>query len=282
MPSAFVQRASVQLVEVLGGFVIALGGCALGGCRSAPETNARPAEISASSTPPGDMPRSAERSDAAAAATSVSTTAPPPAGPKKRYRVAALGDSITDERVGGGGYLRHLREHCPESRFDDFGRGGDMTNQMRARLERDLLPAVRSEGYDTLIVYGGVNDLYSNLTAHRTNDRIETDLSRIYAAAREHRLRVVAITVSPWGGFRRWFTEERGTNTRLLNAWILGEVAAGHVDVAIDSYGPLSCGDPEVLCTDYESRGHDGLHPGPRGHEILGQILLERAFSDCL
>lgn len=201
--------------------------------------------------------------------------------PKKRYRVAALGDSITDERTGGGGYLRHLREHCPESRFDDFGRGGDMTNQMRARFEQDLLPRAASEGYDTLIVYGGVNDLYSNETAHRTNDRIEADLSRIYGRARERGLRIVAITVSPWGGFRRWFSKERGQNTRLLNAWILGEVAEGHVDVAVDSYGPLSCGDDEVLCPEYESRGHDGLHPGPRGHEILGQLLLERAFADC-
>src|SRR5690606_28850101 len=81
-----------------------------------------------------------------------------PALPKKRYVVAALGDSITDARVGGGGYLNVLRESCPESVFLNFGKGGDMTNQMRRRFESDIRPQIGSQQINTLLLYGGVND----------------------------------------------------------------------------------------------------------------------------
>ena len=154
-----------------------------------------------------------------------------------------------------------------------------MTNQMRRRFEQELSRIAAS--YDTLIVYGGVNDLYSDLTAGRTNELIEGDLSAIYQAAQERGLYVVAITVSPWGGFTRYFNEQRSRSTLLLNSWILGTPKSGETDVVVDSYGLLSCGEPERLCADYEGTSHDGLHPGPKGHALLGQALLERAFSDC-
>ena len=214
------------------------------------------------------------------------TAAPPAATPaavtaKKKYVVFALGDSITDEHVGGGGYLKFLRHVCPKSEFLDFGKGGDMTNQMRRRFEVDVVPLVRARGGTTLLVYGGVNDLYSNLTAGRTNDRIEDDLSAIYRDARELGLEVVALTVSPWGGFTRYFNASRSENTRLLNSWILGQVTAGPLRTAVDTYPLLSCGEPEKLCLEYENRRPDGLHPGPRGHELLGRAVFEKAFSDC-
>lgn len=202
--------------------------------------------------------------------------------PKRVYRVAALGDSITDEKVGGGRYLAHLRKACPRSTFFDFGKGGDMTNQMLVRLERDLLPARERLDLDTLIVFGGVNDLYSNLTASRTNDRIEQSLLAIYERARKAGLRTVGITVLPWGGFSRYFTPERGENTRALNAFLLGQVSRGTLDVAVDAYPRLSCGQPERLCPTFEMSRPDGLHPGPEGHRVLGALLQEQAFSDCL
>lgn len=204
--------------------------------------------------------------------------------PQKRraYVVAALGDSITDARSGGGGFLKVLRKACPESQFLNFGKGGDMTNQMRRRFEQEIIPRVGVDSINTLLVYGGVNDLYSDLTAGRTNDRIEADLSSIYRTAQDNGLLVIAVTVSPWGGFTKYYNSRRGENTRLLNSWILGQVTHGPVDRAVDSFAPLSCGDPDVLCPAYEANGHDGLHPGVKGHEILGQKLLEEAFPDCL
>jgi lysophospholipase L1-like esterase len=196
------------------------------------------------------------------------------------YRVAALGDSITDESVGGGKYLDFLRRACPESSFYHFGKGGDMTNQMRRRLHADLLPEVSKLRLDTLIVLGGVNDLYSNLTAGRSNPKIEDDLRQIYQTAKDNGLRVVAVTVLPWGGFRKYFSPERADNTRALNSFILGLVGQG-VDVAVDGYSLLSCGHPEELCPAYELKRPDGLHPGLEGHRILGKALQAEAFSDC-
>lgn len=268
--------------RVLFGAALALGcnrpaGTSRGGDAQAPS-------VPSLSTPAASSSVTAPRSSADGPHTPPSATAHPRAKAEKlpekrrRYRALALGDSITDQNVGGGGYLRELGRACPLSRFEHFGRGGDMTNQMRRRLEHEL---PRLGDYDTLIVYGGVNDLYSDLTAGRTNDRIEEDLTAIYRAARDRGLYVVAVTVSPWGGFTRYFNERRSRNTRLLNAWILGTASSGLTNVAVDSYSLLSCGVPERLCPDYETPSHDGLHPGPEGHALLGQALLERAFADC-
>ncbi|MCH2109404.1 MAG: GDSL-type esterase/lipase family protein, partial [Polyangiaceae bacterium] len=202
--------------------------------------------------------------------------------PQKTYRVAALGDSITDFRSGGGGYLKAIAQECPESRFDNYGKGGDMVNQMLRRWRRDIRPAVAREKYTTLLVYGGVNDLYSNLSAHRTNARIEKDLATIYQEAEEAGLEVYAMTVSPWGGFKKWYTKERGRNTQLLNSWILGRLKPGQVKRVLDTYPLLSCGQDEFLCPRYENRFHDGLHPGPAGHALLGSAAHKKLFFDCL
>lgn len=201
---------------------------------------------------------------------------------RKIYVVAALGDSITDARGGGGVYLDVLRERCPKSQFLNFGKGGDMTNQMRRRFETEVVPQIAVQQINALIVYGGVNDLYSDLTAGRKNDKIEEDLTKIYQLARINSLKVVAVTVSPWGGFTKYWNPRRGQNTQLLNSWILGQEVTGLVDEAVDSFALLSCGDPHVLCPDYETRFHDGIHPGKQGHTVLGEKLVEEAFSDCL
>src|SRR5689334_11700715 len=46
------------------------------------------------------------------------------------YVVAAMGDSLTDPKSNGGLYLKYLAARCPESRFDSYGKGGEMVNQM--------------------------------------------------------------------------------------------------------------------------------------------------------
>ncbi len=199
--------------------------------------------------------------------------------PRRAYRIAALGDSLTDARSGGGGYLRVVADACPETVIDNYGKGGDMVNQMRRRFERDILPRVAERGYTHLVVYGGVNDLYSDETAGRTNDRVQGDLTAIYERAHTSGMRVVAITVSPWGGFTRYFIPRRAETTRQLNAWIAEQGAAGRVDRVVDSYPLLSCGDPERICPDYARP--DGLHLSSQGQERLGRALLETAFPDC-
>ncbi|HEX7668037.1 MAG TPA: SGNH/GDSL hydrolase family protein, partial [Polyangiaceae bacterium] len=182
---------------------------------------------------------------AAHAAVRAETPASPPVKERnlpqtrRAYAVAAIGDSLTDPRSNGGRYLRLLAERCPESRFDSYGKGGEMVNQMRRRFAADVLGIPPDPGkprYTDVIVFGGVNDLYSDLTAGRTVKKITTDLSAMYVAAREHGLRVVAVTVTPWGGFSRYFTPARAATTAELNHWILAQPAAGTVDFAVDAF----------------------------------------------
>jgi lysophospholipase L1-like esterase len=218
-------------------------------------------------------------------ATSAAPSTPPSAEPaatapaRPITRVLVLGDSLTDEKVGGGGFVKILREHCKRASFDNRAKGGFMVNQMRKRLETEVLP--EGQKYSHAIVFGGVNDLYSDQTANRTLPRIESDLSRIYGALKARDVLVIAVTVTPWGDFKKWFTPERGQHTLALNDWILSQPAAGAILTSVDAYPLLSCGDPQKLCPALALPHKDGLHFGKAGHEKLAQALLAGPFQSC-
>ncbi len=156
-----------------------------------------------------------------------------------------------------------------------------MTNQMRRRFFDRLLPVAKTHAYTHLIVFGGVNDLYSDLTAGRTPEKIGKDLSAMYRAAKERGMVVVAINVAPWGGFEKYYNERRAGTTLELNRWIAEQEREGAIDHVIDAYVLLSCGDAERLCPEVAAPYKDGLHFGPLGHEKLGQALYEQVFKNC-
>jgi lysophospholipase L1-like esterase len=203
-----------------------------------------------------------------------------PAPPRKPVIVAAMGDSLTDARSHGGGFLDLLRERCPKSRFDNYGKGGQMVNRMRRRFADELF-APGKPAYTHVILFGGVNDLYSDLTAGRTPALIEQDLAVMVQEAHRHGAKVVALTVAPWGGFARYFNASRGAATLEVNRWILAQRDAGAIDDAVDTYTLLSCGDPTMLCPRYMAPFKDGLHFGSEGHERLGEALFGQVFSNC-
>jgi len=191
-----------------------------------------------------------------------------------------MGDSLTDPRARGGKYLDVLRARCPKSRFDSYGVGGQMVNQMRKRFDDDVFGPGKP-AYTHVIVFGGVNDLYSDLTAGRTPALVERDLAAMYADAQKHGARVVALTVAPWGGFTRFFNASRAAATLEVDRWILSQRATGPVDAVVDAYGLLSCGDATTLCPRYTAPFRDGIHFGDEGHRILGEALYAEAFSRC-
>jgi len=154
-----------------------------------------------------------------------------------------------------------------------------MVNQMRRSFELDV--AGSGKRYTHLVIFGGVNDLYSDLTAFRTPAKIAADLGFMYAWGKAHDVKVVALTIAPWGGFKRYFNASRAEATRTLNAWIREQPAQGHVDHVVDAYTLLSCGDPDRLCERFFEPFKDGIHFGPEGQERLGQALFREAFSDC-
>ena len=207
-------------------------------------------------------------------------SAPPsPLSPPHRYLLAAIGDSLTDPRSHGGGYLEYLKTRCPTLEIDNFGKGATMVNQMRRSFDEQV--AASPKRYTHLVIFGGVNDLYSDLTAFRTPAKIEADLGYMYAWGKAHDVRVIALTVAPWGGFKRYFNASRAEATRSVNAWIRERPGKGEVDRVVDAYALLSCGDPESLCERFTMPYKDGIHFGPEGQELLGQALFREAFSDC-
>jgi lysophospholipase L1-like esterase len=199
--------------------------------------------------------------------------------PTTRYVVAAVGDSITDARSGGR-YIEYLRKRCPESRFDNYGKGAEMVNQMRRRFARDVLGPSKPK-YTHVIVFGGVNDLYSDLTAKRTPAKIEKDLTQMYEMSKERGIEVIAITVAPWGGFSRYYNARRGGTTLEVNRWIGQQQQEGKIDHVVNAYSLLSCGDPEKLCPAFVPPFNDGLHFNAKGHNKLGEALYKDVFADC-
>jgi lysophospholipase L1-like esterase len=262
-------RAALLLVIAL------LSACESGARREGPiaaapdASAAQPAVASATTSP-------ALRPPAPAIPTSTPSTAPAPG--ERPCVTALIGDSLTEERVGGG-YIRYLRERSPRSRFVNYAKGGAMVNQMKRQL--DAMLAGADGPFTHLVVFGGVNDLYSDETAGRTVAKIEADLEDLYAAGRERGLRIVGITVAPWGGFNKYYNERRGATTRELNRWILEGATRGDLDAAVDAYALLSCGVPTHLCRRYAMEKSDGLHFGKLGHEALGAALYEAEFHRC-
>jgi len=200
-------------------------------------------------------------------------------GAKTPLVVAAMGDSLTDTRSNGGRYLEVLRRRCPGSRFDNYGKGGEMVSQMRRRFG-DLF-APDKPRYTHVIVFGGVNDLYSDIAAGRTPALIERDLAAMYEAAHQHGAEVVAMTVAPWGGFTRYFNPSRSAATLEVNRWILSQRDSGAIEAAVDAYALLSCGEATALCPRFLAPFKDGLHFGPAGHEVLAEELIARVFASC-
>jgi len=238
--------------------------------------------------PPSAVPSAAPTAPPTVTPRVASTGAPasPPgavSSAKRTFIVAAIGDSLTDAKSHGGGYLDFLRKKCPKSQFDNYGKGGEMVNQMRKRFARDVLGegATDKPAYTHVLVFGGVNDLYSDETAGRTPEKIEGDLLRMYKAAQGKGMKVIALTVAPWGGFTKYFNEHRSKTTRELNKWIGAQVAAKSVDHVIDAFSLLSCGEADKLCPKFAEPFKDGIHFGKGGHEVLGQALYSKVFSSC-
>ncbi len=199
----------------------------------------------------------------------------------RRYVVAAIGDSLTDPRAGGGRYMRHLARLCPASRFDTYGIGGQHTSDMRARFADELFGTGRKEPattYTHFIVLGGVNDLYGGTVGAERIARIEAQLGTMYREARAHGVAVVALTVTPWG--HAGGAHDRAV-TATLNGWILDGAKTGMVEHAVDLTPLLVCGAAETLCAPYRKTYDDQVHWNDAGHQRVAEAIHRAAFADC-
>ncbi len=209
---------------------------------------------------------------------------PADASGQKRYVVAAIGDSLTDPRSHGGGYLEVLRQRCPESRFESYGVGGNMANMMRRRFLRDVFgedpPGGRSSArpaWTHVIILGGLGDVISNLTAKRSAASIQRDIGWMVEETHRRGARALVMTLPPWAGASQ-YDGVRAQIARDVNGWILGETGKS-IDASFDTRPILSCGRPERLCDGLAAP--DGLHWSRAGQTKLGEALAAGPFADC-
>jgi hypothetical protein len=211
---------------------------------------------------------------------------PEPSRPAKqtRYVVAAVGDSLTDTRVGGGLYLAWLKRRCPNSQFDAYGVGGQRTNHMRWRFLHDVFgvgarPDAGTPRYTHVIILGGINDLSASPTRHVDLSDIRHNLSMMYREARQRGVKVVALTLPPWGHLADY--DRRPAATLELNRWIVDQRAEHRVDFTVEIHPLLSCGDPHTLCPAFRRFGNDEIHWNAEGHAVVARAIFQDAFSDC-
>jgi lysophospholipase L1-like esterase len=225
----------------------------------------------AASNPNSDTPAHEHSVPPSTSAFDSERPAPAPQAARRECNLLAAGDSLTDPRSGGGGYLDLAVRAC-HCRVTNLGKGGAMVNQMRKRFVAQLEGT--HELYTHAVIFGGVNDLYSDLTAKRTVRKINADLEAMYQASKARGLNVVAITVAPWGGFKRYFSQHRWANTLEVNAWIRASTSRGLSDAVIDAEHLLACGDAQRICESYAVPYRDGLHFGPKGHHQIALALV--------
>jgi lysophospholipase L1-like esterase len=218
-----------------------------------------------------------------------------PAGVKGA--VVALGDSITDgassrpdknERWTDVLARRLLANH-KELAVLNAGIGGNRVltsspcwgQNAVARLRRDVLSQV---GIEAVILFEGTNDIgQPDTPAAATNpcltrtqvtaDEIIAGYKQIIARTHAQGLKIFGATILPYQGFGGW-TSTGEAKRSSVNQWIR---TSGTFDGVIDFDAAVrDPANPSHLAPPYDSGDH--LHPGPAGHEAMGNAVDLKLF----
>ena len=212
--------------------------------------------------------------------------------------VVALGDSITDgasarldknERWTDVLARRLLASH-DEVAVVNAGIGGNRVlttspcwgQNALARLGRDVLAQAGIEG---VILFEGTNDigqpdtklLEVNPCLSRTQvtaDEIIGGYKQIIARTHARGLKIFGATILPYQGFGAWTTSGEAKRVA-VNDWIRTSKAFdGVIDFDLALRDPAN---PTRMASQYDSGDH--LHPGPAGHEAMGNAVDLNLFQ---
>ena len=220
------------------------------------------------------------------------------ATPSVKGSVVALGDSITDgastrpdknERWTDVLAHRLLANHT-EIAVLNAGIGGNRVltsspcwgQNALARLGRDVLAQA---GIGAVILFEGTNDIGQPDTRTLDNssclsrtpvtaNEIIVGYQQIIARTHARGLKIFGATILPYQGFGAWTIAGEAKRTA-VNQWIR---TSGEFDGVIDFDTALR--DPAIpsrLAPQYDSGDH--LHPGPAGHEAMGNAVELTLFK---
>ncbi len=187
--------------------------------------------------------------------------------------ILALGDSTTAGTPGfrspveappdGAGEERSqwtywAAQRLPGRRFLNRGVNGERTDQILRRFKADL----KGLNPDRVVVLAGVNDLYQGYPP----EQIQENLAKIYAAAAEQGIPVMACTIIPYNSMSPTVLERM----RQVNGWIQRhsrEAGLGFCDLFSVVEDPAQ---PGNLIS-----SPDGLHPDVEGYRRMGEAVAD-------
>ncbi len=121
--------------------------------------------------------------------------------PGRPHKAVVIGGSVS--AWPRGGYSQFLEAACPRVEIVNKGKARIGARQLRERFTKQVLrnARVRAQRGDfasfTLIFHGGLNSVG---TPGLTNEQIR----KTFVAAHKHHMRVIALSLNPWGSPRRW------------------------------------------------------------------------------
>lgn len=204
------------------------------------------------------------------------------AGASPKYRILALGDSITGFQ---NAYHAQLAADLGANALVvNQGLSGDRSDMMQARLQL-LLADGSGGGWTHAIVLGGINDMM--FFAH-TPDYTMAHLQAMYTQIHALGIKVIAQTIWPCAGSLAANGGGWGTAcsvavqgyVRTINTWL--KTQATDVDLVVDTNGFLTDtngGDPDHADRITPSLTYDGLHPNAAGSDAVGNFIFTAAFG---
>lgn len=181
-------------------------------------------------------------------------------------KISALGDSITYGYLyAQPPYPIRLQNLLGTSyTVTDNGIGGNTVAQCKANYEAN----VKGQGYSTVVVLCGVNDMINSSTAAST----WTTLQALFDEIRADGASLVPVTLSPWST-SSLSTAGKQTETTSLNTSIRNYATTNSLAL-VDAYVFLADGvDPTKLNAAYDSGDH--LHINQYGHNLLADRVMD-------
>lgn len=187
-------------------------------------------------------------------------------------KIVVLGDSIA---AGNPGWdpdpgLRDREGHDPQSQweywaeransdvhFDNRGVGGERTDEIMARLERNLVDVQGA------VIQGGINDIVQNTSLEKAAQNLRHMVERVLALG----LWVAVADVLPWNnGWPEAVPQVESLNNRI-------HAIAQDLNVnLLPFYATLE--DEDRLGRMREEWTDDGNHPSVEGYRRLGEIAF--------